>query len=187
MSEKYFSTSSHSSILLGGGCFWCMEAIFKDLKGVESVKSGYAGGTTPDPTYEQVCTGTTHHAEVVKLDYNPEEISLEDILYVFFTMHDPTSLNRQGNDVGTQYRSAVYTHSSAESQRVKDVMKDMSEHEKLWSAPMVTEVRENQPFFPAEISHDDYFARNPQSGYCQAVVAPKVAKFRQKFASKLKK
>ncbi|QNT78956.1 peptide-methionine (S)-S-oxide reductase MsrA [Entomobacter blattae] len=173
------------SIILGGGCFWCIEAIYKDLKGVIAVKSGYAGGDVPNPTYEQVCTGATGHAEVVKVTYLSEEIPLEMLLNIFFTVHDPTTLNQQGPDKGTQYRSIVITSNAEETQTVKDVLQQVAQAG-LWKNPIVTQIQERKTFYPAEVSHDDYFALNPQSAYCQAVVAPKVYKFRQSYLDLLK-
>ncbi|HVZ47276.1 MAG TPA: peptide-methionine (S)-S-oxide reductase MsrA [Gemmatimonadaceae bacterium] len=171
---------------LAGGCFWCLEAVFLQLKGVEKVQSGYAGGRRPNPTYEQVCTGVTGHAEVVRVTYDPAVISYGDLLDVFFTIHDPTTLNRQGNDVGTQYRSAIFyetTEQQAEAQRkIGDLV---AEH--VWDDPIVTTVEKLDAFWPAEAYHDNYFARNPQNPYCAVVIAPKVAKARKKFLEKLAK
>ncbi len=171
---------------LGGGCFWCLEAVFKDLRGVSAVKSGYAGGTVPDPTYKQVCTGRTGHAEVVQIRFDPAEISYADLLRMFFTIHDPTTKDRQGHDVGTQYRSVILTHSDAQAETARAVMAEIAAA-KLWPAPLVTEIAPLATFYPAEPEHDDYFARNPWTGYCQAVVAPKVTKFRKSFADRLKR
>src|SRR5487761_2170722 len=163
---------------LGGGCFWCLEAVFKDLRGVTAVQSGYAGGTVPDPTYKQVCSGRTGHAEVVQIRFDPAELAYADLLRVFYTIHDPTTKDRQGHDVGTQYRSAILTHSPAQDATARAVMAEIADA-KLWPAPLVTEIVPLTVFYPAEAEHDDYFARNPWTGYCQAVVAPKVAKFRK--------
>jgi len=171
--------------VLAGGCFWCLEAVFDQVKGVTDVVSGYAGGRRPNPTYEQVCSGATGHAEVVKVTFDPAEISLEDILHIFFTIHDPTTLNRQGADVGTQYRSAIFTTSDEQKLVAEKVIKELTD-EQLWSSPIVTQVTPLEAFFPAEDYHQEYFARNPNAGYCQFVVAPKVAKFRQKYISRLK-
>lgn len=171
---------------LGGGCFWCLEAVFKDLRGVTSVMSGYAGGDVANPTYKQVCNGNTGHAEVVQVKFDPAELSYADLLRVFFAIHDPTTLNRQGNDIGTQYRSAIFTHSDAQKQTAQAVMQEIADA-KIWHAPLVTEIVPFQAFYQAEPEHHDYFARNPWSGYCQVVVAPKVAKFRKQFTDRLKR
>ena len=171
---------------LGGGCFWCLEAVFKDLRGVTAVQSGYAGGHVPDPTYKQVCSGRTGHAEVVQIRFDPAELAYADLLRVFFTIHDPTTQDRQGHDVGTQYRSAILTHSPAQDATARAVMAEIADA-KLWPAPLVTEIVPLTVFYAAEAEHDDYFARNPWTGYCQAVVAPKVAKFRKAFRDRLKR
>jgi peptide-methionine (S)-S-oxide reductase len=171
---------------LGGGCFWCLEAAFKELRGVNAVTSGYAGGKVPNPTYHAVCGGTTGHAEVVQVKFDPAQISYADLLRVFFTIHDPTTLNRQGNDVGTQYRSIILTHSDAQKADAAAVMREMTDS-KIWGRPLVTQVEPLTAFYEAEEEHHDYFARNPWSGYCQVVVAPKVAKVRKQFADRLKR
>ena len=171
---------------LGGGCFWCLEAVFEQLEGVESVASGYAGGHVDEPTYQQVCAGTTGHAEVVQVTFDPERITYRDLLGVFFSVHDPTTLNRQGPDVGTQYRSAVFTHSAEQERIVRDVMAEI-ESAGIWDAPLVTQVEPLERFFVAEDYHQEYFRRNANQPYCAAVVAPKVAKFRQSYLSRLKK
>lgn len=173
-----------SSILLGAGCFWCAEAVFKDLKGVLSVEPGYAGGTVEKPSYEQVCSNRTGHAEVVKVTFDPEQISLADLLRVFFTTHDPTQLNRQGGDIGTQYRTVIF--GTPEQQKVAHQVKAELEEEKLWPAPIVTAIEGETTFWPAEEKHQDYFARNPQAAYCAAVIAPKVAKARKMYRDRLK-
>ena len=170
---------------LGGGCFWCLEAVFELAEGVEGVKSGYAGGDAPDPTYKEVCAGTTGHAEVVQVTFDPQVISYRDLLEIFFTMHDPTQLNRQGNDVGTQYRSAVFHHSDEQALTARSVIEEL-DAEGLWDDPIVTEVTPLDVFHPAEDYHDEYFQRNGNQPYCQFVVAPKVVKFRQKFAHRLR-
>lgn len=170
---------------LGGGCFWCLEAVFQELAGVESVQSGYAGGTTPDPTYREVCGGRTGHAEVVRIRFDPTALSYEDLLRVFFTIHDPTTLNRQGADVGTQYRSIILTESPEQARATAEVMAEV-EREGVWDDPLVTEVASLGVFYPAEAYHDDYFRNNPNQPYCQVVVAPKVSKFRARFAERLK-
>jgi len=170
---------------LGGGCFWCLEAVFKDLEGVRSVRSGYAGGHVPNPTYKQVCTGRTGHAEVTEIVFDPAVLAYEDLLRVFFSIHDPTTRDRQGNDVGPQYRSIILTHSDAQRASADTIIREVNEA-KIWPAPLVTEVVALERFYPAEPEHDDYFARNPWTGYCQVVIAPKVAKFRKTFAHRLK-
>lgn len=171
---------------LGGGCFWCLEAVFDDLKGVTSVESGYMGGPRPNPTYEQVCTGTTGHAEVVQITFDPAVVTFTEILEVFFVIHDPTTLNRQGNDSGTQYRSAIFYHSPSQKTAAEQVIKNLG-GAGLWRDPVVTEITPATVFYIAEDYHQEYFARNPGAGYCQFVVAPKVAKFRKHFLGKLKK
>ena len=171
---------------LGGGCFWCLEAVFKDLRGVERVTSGYAGGHVPNPSYKQVCTDTTGHAEVVQIAFDPAQVSYADLLRVFFTIHDPTTKDRQGNDVGRQYRSIILTHSPEQQATAEAVMKEITD-EKLWPKPLTTEVQPLDAFYPAEPEHHDYFARNPWSGYCQAIIAPKVAKFRKQYQDRLKR
>jgi len=167
---------------LGGGCFWCLEAVYLELKGVQQVESGYTGGHVPNPTYEQVCDGTTGHAEVVRLNFDPDVVSYREILEVFFTIHDPTTLNRQGNDVGTQYRSAIYTHSPQQQETARQVIAEMAN---VWDAPIVTEVSPAGAYYKAEDYHQNYFKQHPLQGYCAFVVAPKVAKFRKIFAEKL--
>ncbi|MBV9958719.1 MAG: peptide-methionine (S)-S-oxide reductase MsrA [Acidobacteria bacterium] len=171
---------------LAGGCFWCLEAVFKDLRGVERVESGYAGGQTLNPTYREVCNGTTGHAEVVQVTFNPEEVSFREILEVFFTIHDPTTLNRQGADVGTQYRSAIFYHTPEQKEQAEETIARLNA-EKIWNAPIVTQVAPLTEFYKAEDYHQDYFENNPAQPYCQMVVAPKVSKFRQKFLEKLKR
>lgn len=170
---------------LGGGCFWCTEAVFTELRGVERVDSGYSGGTTKDPSYEQVCTGRTGHAEVVQVTFDPRVLSYHDLLTVFFTVHDPTTLNRQGADVGTQYRSVVFYHDDVQKAVAQQVVREL-EGKRLWSKRFVTELAPFAAFYPAEEYHRNYFERNPSGGYCQAVIAPKVSKFRSQFASRLK-
>lgn len=170
---------------LGGGCFWCLEAIYDQLQGVEEAVSGYAGGHVPQPSYQAVCTGTTGHAEVVQLTFDPEHISYKEILQVFFTIHDPTTLNRQEADVGPQYRSIILYHGPEQRAMAEEVMAEI-EAEKIWDAPLVTELQPFKVFYPAEDEHQEYFQRNPSAGYCRVVIAPKVAKFRQKFMQQLK-
>jgi peptide-methionine (S)-S-oxide reductase len=171
---------------LAGGCFWCLEAVYDQLRGVEDVVSGYSGGRRPNPTYEQVCSGATGHAEVVQVTFDPQVVSFRDILGVFFAIHDPTTLNRQGADVGTQYRSAIFTHSTEQKAAADEVITELNAAG-LWPRPIVTQVAPFEAFYPAEDYHQEYFARNPTQGYCQAVVAPKVAKFRKQFLERLKK
>ena len=169
--------------VFGGGCFWCTEAVYLEVRGVRSVQSGYTGGQQPDPTYEQVCTGATGHAEVVKLEFDPAVISYRDLLEIFFTIHDPTTLNRQGNDVGTQYRSVIYYQSPEQEATARQVIAEMAV---VWDAPIVTELSPAQPFYPAEDYHQNYFEQHPLQGYCAFVVAPKVAKFRKTYSNRLK-
>ncbi|GAB3667153.1 peptide-methionine (S)-S-oxide reductase MsrA [Ramlibacter alkalitolerans] len=169
------------TIVLGGGCFWCTEAVYKEVRGIVDVESGYSNGQVERPSYEQVCAGTTGHAEVVKLTYDPAQISLRQILEIFFVVHDPTQLNRQGNDVGTQYRSGIYTTTPEQQAAAEDMIRAMSQ-EKLFGKPIVTEVRPLANYWPAEEYHQDFFERNPHQGYCLAVAAPKVAKFRKTFS-----
>ncbi len=169
---------------LAGGCFWCLEAAFQQLRGVSAVQSGYAGGHVADPSYRQVCEGTTGHAEVVQVTYDPSVIRYRDLLAVFFTIHDPTSLNRQGADVGTQYRSAIFYHDAAQEQDARAVIAELTA-QRLYDDPIVTEVAPLRAFYPADASHDNYYRRNPNQPYCMAVVAPKVAKVRQKFFQQL--
>ena len=170
---------------LGAGCFWCVEAVFDDLKGVTDVVSGYSGGHTKNPTYREVCSETTGHAEVVNIKFDPAEISFADILRVFFTVHDPTTLNRQGNDIGTSYRSAIFYHSPEQKQTAEEIIKEITA-EGIYDRPIVTEVTAATEFYSAEDYHQEYFANNADQPYCAAVVAPKVAKFRKKFVDRLK-
>lgn len=171
---------------LGGGCFWCLEPIFEELRGVEKVVPGYAGGHMVNPSYEQVCGGQTGHAEVVQVEFDPREVSFRDILRVFFTIHDPTTKNRQGADVGSQYRSAILYHSPEQQRAAEEVIAEVN-GARVWPAPVVTEVAPLTVFYPAEEYHHRYYERNPSQGYCQVVIAPKVAKFRQKYFEKLKR
>lgn len=171
---------------LGGGCFWCLEAVYQLLEGVHGVKSGYAGGHADNPTYEQVCTGRTGHAEVVRVTFDPDAVSFDDLLDVFFTIHDPTTLNRQGGDVGTQYRSAIFHESEARKEAAQRKIAEITAAG-IWPDPIVTEVTPLEAFYPAEAYHDDYLNRNPTQPYCQAVVAPKVAKFRRQHLQRLKR
>ncbi len=181
-------TGSDNSVTatLGGGCFWCIEAVFDDLNGVENVESGYSGGTIANPSYEQVCTGRTGHAEVVQVTFDPKVISYEDILRIFFTVHDPTMLNRQGNDIGTQYRSVIFYRDESQRSVAEKIMKEISD-EKIWDDPLVTQLVPFTAFYKAEDHHQGYFANNPNQGYCRVVIAPKVAKFRSHYRDRLKK
>jgi peptide-methionine (S)-S-oxide reductase len=171
---------------LAGGCFWCLEAVYDDVKGVTAVTSGYMGGARPNPTYEQVCTGATGHAEVVQIEFDPAVVPFKDLLQIFFVIHDPTTLNRQGNDVGSQYRSAIFYHSDKQKTEAEEVIGELTRGE-LYHDPIVTEVAPASTFYPAESYHQEYFERNPRQPYCMAVVAPKVAKFRKHFLDRLKK
>ena len=182
MSEK----STSETVVLGGGCFWCLEAVYNELRGVTSVISGYAGGSVANPTYEQVCSGRTGHAEVVRVTFEPSMISLREILEVFFTIHDPTTLNRQGADVGTQYRSIILYESPEQEQTAREVI-DETNASRIWHAPLVTQLEPLDRFYPAEEYHQNYFERNPYQPYCQIVIAPKVAKARQKYLTQLKR
>jgi peptide-methionine (S)-S-oxide reductase len=171
---------------LAGGCFWCLEAVFDELKGVVSVESGYSGGVVGHPSYRDVCTGRTGHAEAVRVTFAPEVLSYRDLLHVFFAVHDPTTLNRQGADVGTQYRSAIFYHDEEQKLAAERVIRELNEQH-IWERPIVTELAELQNFYTAEDYHQEYFANNPYQPYCMAVVAPKVAKFRKQFVDRLKK
>ncbi|RZI41485.1 peptide-methionine (S)-S-oxide reductase [Herbaspirillum sp. HC18] len=168
---------------LGGGCFWCLEAVYQELKGVQRVENGYAGGHVPNPTYEQVCDGDTGHAEVVRIEFDPAMVSYREILEIFFTIHDPTTLNRQGNDVGTQYRSVIFYHSAEQQEIARQVIACMAN---VWDAPIVTELAPAPMYYKAEDYHQDYFRQHPLQGYCAFVVAPKVAKFRNVFMEKVR-
>lgn len=174
------------AVTLGAGCFWCIEAIFDSLKGVEDVISGYSGGSTENPTYQEVCTGSTGHAEVIQIRFDSEKISFSEILRVFFAVHDPTTLNKQGGDIGTQYRSAIFFHSEEQKQIAERVMKEIDDAN-IWENPIVTEISPFKKFYAAEDYHQEYFMKNPNQPYCAAVIAPKVAKFRQTFLDKLKR
>ncbi|MCE2858394.1 MAG: peptide-methionine (S)-S-oxide reductase MsrA [Oxalobacteraceae bacterium] len=169
---------------VGGGCFWCTEAVYQQLIGVDKVESGYSGGRILNPTYEQICEGNTGHAEVIRIHFDNTVVSYRDILEILFTIHDPTTLNRQGNDVGTQYRSVIYTHSAEQMATAREVIAAMAH---VWDAPIVTELEEAPVFYPAEAYHQNYFLDHPMQSYCAFVVAPKVTKFRQVFASRAKK
>jgi peptide-methionine (S)-S-oxide reductase len=178
------ATGTREVATLGGGCFWCLEAVYQMLQGIEKVESGYSGGHVPNPTYEQVCGKKTGHAEVVQLTYDPEVISFRDILNAFFTIHDPTTLNRQGNDVGPQYRSAIFYHTPEQKQIAEEMIAELEE-QGLWNNPIVTEVTSLDEFYKAEAYHQNYYRQNPYQGYCQFVIAPKVAKARKKFIDRL--
>jgi peptide-methionine (S)-S-oxide reductase len=180
------SNDNLETATLGAGCFWCVEAVFDDLRGVEDVVSGYSGGHTENPTYREVCSETTGHAEVTEIKFDPEVISFADILRVFFAVHDPTTLNRQGNDIGSSYRSAIFYHSDQQKRTAEEIIKEVTEAG-IYDNPIVTEVTKFDKFYPAEDYHQEYFANNPTQPYCAAVVAPKVAKFRKQFVSRLKK
>ncbi|HYS71773.1 MAG TPA: peptide-methionine (S)-S-oxide reductase MsrA [Thermoplasmata archaeon] len=178
-------TTGLETITLGGGCFWCLQPLFQDLKGVEKVAVGYAGGRVKNPSYEQVCTDTTGHAEVVDVSFDPKVLSLDDLLRVFFTVHDPTTLNRQGNDAGTQYRSVVLYRTPDQKAATERVIEEFR-WKGIWDDPIVTEVAPLSTFYPGEDYHQDYFRKNPTAGYCRVVIAPKVAKFRKEFRDRLK-
>lgn len=170
---------------LAGGCFWCLEAVFKEVNGVQRVLSGYTGGTKINPTYQEICSDKTGHAEAIDITFFPEQISYREILEIFFTVHDPTSLNKQGNDVGSQYRSAIFYHNEAQKIIAGQVIEEVNGLH-IWDAPIVTEIKPYMKFYNAEEYHRDYFERNPEQVYCRAVIAPKVTKFRQKWLKKLK-
>lgn len=178
-------TETREVVTLGGGCFWCLQPVFQALKGVEKVEVGYAGGRLANPSYEAVCTDTTGHAEVVQVAFDPRRIPLADLLRIFFSVHDPTTLDRQGGDVGTQYRSAIFFHAPEQEKTARQVIAEI-EAAGIWRSPIVTEVTPFSAFYRGEEYHQDYFRKNPTAGYCRAVVAPKVAKFRKQFAERLK-
>ena len=180
------ASPTYETATLGGGCFWCLEAVYQELKGVIKVDSGYAGGRMANPTYQQVCGGNTGHAEVVQVTFDPQVVSYKELLEVFFTIHDPTTLNRQGADVGEQYRSVIFYHSPEQKAAAEATLSELG-GQGLWSRPIVTQLEPLETFYPAEEYHRDYYRRNPYQGYCQAVISPKVGKFRQKFLEKLKK
>ncbi len=183
MTMQAGSDGAREVAILGGGCFWCLEAVYLEARGVTHVESGYMGGQVDHPTYEQVCNGSTGHAEVVRVEFDPAQISYHDILEIFFTIHDPTTLNRQGNDVGTQYRSAIFYRSPEQEASARRVIAEMAN---VWDAPIVTEVVPETTWYKAEDYHQDYFRQHPMQGYCAFVVAPKVAKFRKTFSDRLK-
>jgi peptide-methionine (S)-S-oxide reductase len=171
---------------LGAGCFWCVDTLFRELRGVTSVVSGYAGGTRANPSYEQVCTGATGHAEVVHVTFDPQQISYHDLLEVFFSVHDPTTLNRQGADVGTQYRSVIFAHSPEQRAIAEKTIKEI-DAQHIWDDPIVTQVVDEAPFYAAEEYHQNYYTKNPNQGYCRVVIAPKVAKFRKQQLERLQR
>jgi peptide-methionine (S)-S-oxide reductase len=171
---------------LGGGCFWCLEAIYNELKGIIKVESGYAGGIVPNPTYNQVCTGKTGHVEVIQITYHPNIITFKEILQIFFTMHDPTTLNRQGNDVGTQYRSIIFYHDENQKQTAEQVINEIIQ-EKIWNNPIVTQIEPYNLFYKAEDYHQEYYKKNPKQSYCRIIIAPKISKLRKQYFEKLKK
>ena len=178
MSDRQIAT-------LAGGCFWCLEAVFEQMRGVEEVVSGYIAGENPNPTYETVCSGTTGHAEAVQITFDPSQVSYGELLAVFFSIHDPTTLNRQGNDRGTQYRSAIYYHNEDQRAQAAELFEELK-RQKVYPNPLVTELVAASEFYPAEDYHQHYFANHPNQGYCQLVVAPKVLKFKTHFSSKIK-
>ncbi|HEY6237623.1 MAG TPA: peptide-methionine (S)-S-oxide reductase MsrA [Thermoplasmata archaeon] len=186
MSDPAGSAGSERTevVTVGGGCFWCTEAVFLELRGVRSVLPGYAGGAAPDPSYEDVCTGRTGHAEVVEVVFDPALLPLRDLLRIFFTVHDPTTLNRQGGDVGTQYRSVIFYRNDVQRAVAEEVIGEVSSA-RIWKGTIVTEVAPFRAFYPAEEYHRDYFRRNPGTGYCQMIIAPKVSKFRKQFVDRL--
>ncbi len=183
--NNHQNQNNQEVVTLAGGCFWCLEAVYDHLMGVTDVMSGYSGGTVSNPSYQAVCSGATGHAEVVQVTFNPREISFREILEVFFSIHNPTTLNRQGADVGTQYRSAIYYHSAEQKMTAEQVIKELTA-DQVWKDRIVTEVTPFAKFYPAENYHQEYFARHPEQGYCQVVIAPKMAKFRQKFVDKIR-
>ena len=183
--QSYRVLGSHEVATLAGGCFWCLEAVFEQLMGVQKVVSGYSGGRVANPSYSQVCTGMTGHAEVVQVTFDPNVITFRELLEVFFTIHDPTTLNRQGADVGPQYRSAIFYHSLEQKAVAEQVIQEIDAVQ-IWDAPIVTEVAPFTAFYKAEEYHQEYFRRNPEQAYCRVVIAPKVAKFRAQYLAKLK-
>ncbi|MCI0461158.1 MAG: peptide-methionine (S)-S-oxide reductase MsrA [Gemmataceae bacterium] len=185
MADEQASSQVREAATLGGGCFWCLEAVFEGLRGVDKVVSGYSGGSLPNPTYRQVCSGSTGHAEVVQATFDPAVVSYRDVLEVFFAIHDPTTLNRQGADVGTQYRSVIFYHSPEQKRVAEEVIAELTASG-AWPNPIVTQVEPLEKFYPAEDYHQGYFRNNPGQGYCQVVVAPKVAKFRKHFADRVR-
>ena len=173
------------NIVLGGGCFWCVEAVFQLFEGIHDLMPGYAGGKTPNPSYREVCSGSTGHAEVVRVTWDPDKLSLEDVVTLFFHAHDPTTLNRQGNDVGTQYRSAIFYKDDKEKETIKQVIAEIEEQQ-VWNRPIVTQVEPLSKFYPAEDYHKNYYQEHPSQPYCNIVIGPKVEKMRSKFSELLK-
>ena len=185
-SDKGTSSPTLATATLAGGCFWCLEAVYAELVGVRSVESGYTGGHVPEPSYQQVCTGTTGHAEAVRVRFDPEQIGYRDLLQVFFSIHDPTTVDRQGNDVGPQYRSAIFYHDEAQRAEAEAVLHEV-DASGIHGAPLVTELQPAGVFYPAEPYHRNFFAQNPDQAYCRVVIAPKVAKFRKQHVDRLKR
>jgi len=183
--QSQHRNSNLEEATLGGGCFWCLEAVYDQLQGVTNVVSGYSGGAVPQPTYQQVCTGLTGHAEVVRINFDPDQISFKEILQVFFSIHDPTTPNRQGADVGPQYRSVIFYHTEEQKDTAETMIAELDASH-IWDDPLVTQVVPFEAFFPAEDYHQEYFQRNPGQGYCRVVISPKVAKFRKQFAERLR-
>jgi peptide-methionine (S)-S-oxide reductase len=180
------NSDSFEVATLGGGCFWCLDAVFNEVEGIESVVSGYSGGTVQNPSYERVCSGSTGHAEVVQLRYDPDAIPYQDVLRLFFSIHNPTTLNRQGADVGTQYRSVIFYHDDSQRKAAEEIIGELA-GDGIWADPIVTEIKPSVEFYEAEVYHQDYYSRNGQQPYCQAVIAPKLAKFRKQYITRLKK
>ncbi|HLU83664.1 MAG TPA: peptide-methionine (S)-S-oxide reductase MsrA [Trueperaceae bacterium] len=186
MTDDSRHTDNLQVATLAGGCFWCLEAVFDEIEGVTHVKSGYAGGHTTDPTYQQVCSGSTGHAEVTQITFDPGQVTYRDLLNVFFSIHDPTTVDRQGNDVGSQYRSAIFTHDAQQAETARQVAAEVSAAG-IYPGKLVTSIEPLTDFYPAEDYHDDYYARNPGQGYCQVVIAPKLAKFRKQHVDRLRR
>lgn len=185
MNKDQTQPTAVQTATLGGGCFWCLEAVYLELTGVEKVESGYSGGSVPNPTYEQVCIGRTGHAEVVQVTFDPATISFKEILEIFFSIHDPTTLNRQGNDVGTQYRSVIFYHSEEQRSIAEEMIREL-DGEGRWRAPIVTQVAPAAAFYRAEGYHQDYYRNNSSQPYCRAVISPKLTKFRKQYVTQLK-
>jgi peptide-methionine (S)-S-oxide reductase len=186
MCDNLTQQNQLETITLGGGCFWCLEAIYNELKGIIKVESGYAGGIVPNPTYNQVCTGTTGHAEVIQITYNPTIITFKEILQIFFTMHDPTTLNHQGNDVGTQYRSIIFYHNENQKHIAEQIINEITQA-RIWNNPIVTQIEPYNLFYKAEEYHQEYYKKNPAQSYCRIIIAPKISKLRKQYFEKLKK
>lgn len=184
--ESYMDLDSHELATLAGGCFWCLEAIFNELKGVKRVVSGYSGGISVHPTYKDVCSGTTGHVEAVQVTFDPSKISYQDILEIFFSAHDPTTLNRQGADLGTQYRSAIFYHNKQQKAIAEELIRELNKA-RLWKQPIVTQIAPLSKFYLAEGYHQEYFSRHPEQAYCQMVISPKLDKFRRQWAKRLKR